>query len=608
MIGFPRRFLPVLLALTLLAVGRAAAQAPLVGDAAQGKAFFAQSCALCHAAELGPGNIEIIGQGPSLAGVFGRAAGNAASFPYSSALSSSKLTWDVPTLDKFLTDPGALVPGTKMLVAISDPQVRANLIAYLQTLKVPENVKLAAAPTGDPAVPVAKDPGAWQNAAPGVAHHITVADLPPPFTTTSIDNSVRYVKPPGDEDLQTTPATLAAPPGFTVKLFAKGLSNPRCLRVAPNGDIFLAETGANRIHVFPRRRWRRHAHHRPGLRFEPRSPLRHRVLPSREKPQVGLRRQQQCHRPLPLPQRRRQGRAVGGRGVEALRQSRRTQHARHRLFHRWQAQCFISVGSSTQIGEGIEQKSSDEIKAWEAQHGLGAAWGFETNRADVLVTDPEGKTPLHAYATGIRNGVGIAVNPRNGDLWTSVNERDGLGDNLVPDYITRVREGAFYGWPWFYLGNTEDPRWKGVRPDLAGKVTAPDVLVQAHSASLEMCFYTATRGTALFPPGYRGDIFAAEHGSFNRHNRTGYKVIRVRLKNGVPTGEYDDFLTGFVVDDTSAWGRPVGVAVAHDGALLVSEDDNSSLWRVSYHAPQVAVSSREAVVRSAWTTSHPEPR
>jgi len=245
---------------------------------------------------------------------------------------------------------------------------------------------------------------------------------------------------------------------------------------------------------------------------------------------------------------------------------------------------FISVGSGSNVAEGMPKKSPEEIKAWEAEHGLGATWDSETNRADILVTDPEGKTPLHAYATGIRNGVGIAVNQVTGDLWTSTNERDDLGDDLVPDYISRVKEGGFYGWPWYYLGNNEDPRLKGDRPDLAGKAIVPDVLVQAHSASLEMCFYTATSGVATFPAEYRGDAFAAFHGSWNRNNRTGYKIVRVRVNHGVPTGEYEDFLTGYVVDNHSVWGRPVGVAVAHDGALLVTEDGNGTLLRVSYAA------------------------
>jgi hypothetical protein len=191
--------------------------------------------------------------------------------------------------------------------------------------------------------------------------------------------------------------------------------------------------------------------------------------------------------------------------------------------------------------------------------------------------------PLDRFATGIRNGVGMAVDPDTGDLWVSTNERDALGDNLAPDYITRVKAGAFYGWPWYYLGNHEDPRHAGERPDLAGRVTVPDVLLQSHSASLEMTFYEATQGVAVFPAEYRGDIFAAEHGSWNRNVRTGYKVIRVRVEHGVPTGEYEDFLTGFVVDNRRVWGRPVGVAVAHDGALLVTEDGNGTVWRV---APQ----------------------
>jgi glucose/arabinose dehydrogenase len=585
MIGYPRRLLFALVALALLAVGRAASQTPLAGDAVQGKTFFAQNCALCHSDALGPDNIEINGQGPSLVGVVGRGAGTAASYPYSPTLSTSGLTWDATTLDKFLSDPGALVPGTKMLVAIPDPQVRANAIAYLQTLQFPANVKIAPAPSPTPAIPPSQDPGAWQNAAPGVAHHITVTDLPAPYATTSIDNSVRYVPPPGDEDLQTTPPDLAVPPGFTVKLFAKKLWNPRCLRVAPNGDIFLAETGAKRIHVF------RSADGADtptidqvyasdldlpfGIAFYPPGKNPHWLYVANNNVIVRF------------PYHNGDIQAAGAPEVVVpkLCDSPGGHTTRDIAFSLDGKRMFISVGSSSQIGEGIEHKSPAEIKAWEAGHGLGAAWGFETNRADILVTDPEGKTPLHTYATGIRNGVGIAVSPATGDLWTSVNERDGLGDDLVCDFITRVKEGGFYGWPWYYLGNIEDPRWKGARPDLAGKVIAPDVLVQAHSASLEICFYNATSGPALFPPEYRGDVFAAEHGSYNRHNRTGYKIIRVRVKDGVPTGEYDDFLTGFVVDDTSAWGRPVGVAVAHDGALLVSEDDNSSIWRVSYHAP-----------------------
>jgi glucose/arabinose dehydrogenase len=188
----------------------------------------------------------------------------------------------------------------------------------------------------------------------------------------------------------------------------------------------------------------------------------------------------------------------------------------------------------------------------------------------------------------VRNGVGLAVNPETGDLWVSTNERDNLGDNLVPDYVTRVKEGGYYGWPWYYMGNHEDPRHAGERTDLAGKAIVPDVLEQSHSASLEMTFYTATSGVAAFPADYRGDAFVALHGSWNRTIRTGYKVIRVVLNHGVPTGQYDDFLTGFVVDNHSVWGRPVGVTVAHDGALLVTEDGNGTMWRVAYEGEKYA--------------------
>jgi glucose/arabinose dehydrogenase len=212
----------------------------------------------------------------------------------------------------------------------------------------------------------------------------------------------------------------------------------------------------------------------------------------------------------------------------------------------------------------------------------GAAWDSETQRANILVTDPEGREPLRPYATGIRNPVGLAIHPTTAELWVSTNERDGLGDNLVPDYVTRVKEGGFYGWPWYYIGSFQDPRHVGERPDLAAKATVPDVLEQAHSASLQMTFYTANNGPAAFPPQYQGDAFVALHGSWNRATRTGYKLVRIRLKDGVPSGGYEDFLTGFVTTDRNVWGRPVGVTVAHDGALLMTEDANGTIWRIAY--------------------------
>jgi glucose/arabinose dehydrogenase len=222
---------------------------------------------------------------------------------------------------------------------------------------------------------------------------------------------------------------------------------------------------------------------------------------------------------------------------------------------------FISIGSRSNDGE----------------RPFYAPWRSDAGRALVLAFTPEGKDQRF-YATGLRNCVGLAVQPGTGELWCSVNERDGLGDDLVPDFVTRVRDGAFYGWPWFYIGGNQDPRHAGEEAAVRNRVSVPDVLLQPHSASMEMTFYDGGQ----FPADYRGDIFAALHGSWNRSRRTGYKVVRVLLKNGQPTGEYEDFLTGFVINDKSVWARPVGVAVAHDGSLLVSEDGNGSIWRVSY--------------------------
>jgi glucose/arabinose dehydrogenase len=201
----------------------------------------------------------------------------------------------------------------------------------------------------------------------------------------------------------------------------------------------------------------------------------------------------------------------------------------------------------------------------------------EEHRADVLEFTPEGKF-TKVYASGIRNCVGEAINPTTGSLWCSTNERDMLGDNLVPDYITSVKEDGFYGWPWYYMGSNQDPRHEGKHPELNGKVLVPDVLLQPHFASLEMTFYEGSQ----FPAEYKGDAFAAEHGSWNKAQRAGYEVIRVPMEDGKAKGEYEDFLTGFTTADGHVWGRPVGVAVGEDGSLFVTDDGSGSIWHVSY--------------------------
>jgi glucose/arabinose dehydrogenase len=569
------RFSRWLVAFFLAIAVHTSAQNGASGDAAHGKALFQQSCAICHADAPAADGSAVVKQGPSLVDIFGRKAATGANFNYTAALTNSGLTWDAPTLDKFLAGPANLVPGTNMPITVAQGQDRQDLIAYLKTL----HNQPAGAPPVAPASPkpVGSVEGDWTSAAPGVKHHITVADLPAPFATTSAGNGPKTVKQPDG-------ASLSVPPGFTVKVFASGLSNPRILRVAPNGDIFLAETGANRIRVLraadgadaPTQNeiFADKLDHPFGIAFYPLGKNPKWVYVANNNSVVRF-----AYHDGDL-------KATGAPEIIVPKwcDSGGGHSTRDVAFSRDGKRMFISVGSGSNVADGITKKSPDEIQAWEAEHGFGAAWGNETNRADILVTDPEGHAPLHTYATGIRNGVGIAVNPETGDLWTSTNERDGLGDDLVPDYITRVKKGGYYGWPWYYMGNNEDPRRKGERPDLAGKAIVPDVLVQAHSASLEMCFYTATSGVSAFPAEYQGDVFAAFHGSWNRNNRTGYKIVHVPVHHGVPTGEYEDFLTGYVVDNKSVWGRPVGVAVAHDGALLVTEDGNGTMLRISYAA------------------------
>ena len=415
--------------------------------------------------------------------------------------------------------------------------------------------------------------GDWRTDAPLVRRKIT--DLPPPYATRSASNPPRVVAKP-------VSAAPRVPPGFQVELFASNLRDPRTIRVAPNGDIFVAESEPGRIRVLraadgaakpsSNNVFASGLDQPFGIAFYPsgsdpqwiyaantgsvvRYPYRSGDLKARGKAEVIVR--DLSH--------------AGGRSAD------RGHITRDIVFSKDGRQMFVSVGSASNDGEGMGKRGAAAIARWEAEHGLGSAWGNETDRAAVLVFDPAGGN-RRVFASGLRNCVGLAVHPLTGDLWCSTNERDDLGDDLVPDFITRVRDGAFYGWPWYYLGANEDPRHRGERPDLKDKITVPDVLIQAHSASMGMIIYDGDQ----FPEEYGGDAFAAQHGSWNRGKRTGYKVIRARLKDGVPTGEYEDFMTGFVVNDSSVWARPVGVAVAHDGALLVSEDGNGTMWRVSY--------------------------
>ena len=409
--------------------------------------------------------------------------------------------------------------------------------------------------------------GDWRSDKPGVSRLIKPEDLPNPGATPSSANMSHVVPRPAA-------ALPQVPDGFKIALFAEGLSGPRQMRVAPNGDIFVAETRAGRIRVLRaadgEAKPSANEIYASGLN----EPFGVALFPSDDPKWVYVANTDSVVR---FPYHAGDLKASGKAETVVAELPHGGGHTtRDIAFSRDGKRMLISVGSRSNDAEG-NGGPPEGLQAWIDSHPLGADWGGETDRADVLAFDPDGKR-LGIFATGIRNCVGLAVHPSTGDLYCSTNERDGLGDNLVPDYVTRVREGAFYGWPWLYIGSNEDPRHVGDRADLKEKVTVPDVLLQPHSASLGLTFYNGHQ----FPADYSGDGFAAEHGSWNRSKRTGYKVIRIRLRDGVPTGEYDDFITGFVLDDSTVWGRPVGVAVAHDGSMLVSEDGNGTIWRVTH--------------------------
>jgi glucose/arabinose dehydrogenase len=435
---------------------------------------------------------------------------------------------------------------------------RWQIVSYVKSIATSPNSQEASAPApADMSTSKLKEPPPtppftdFRYEKPGTTRKITVKDLPQPYATQSSNNGPKLVARPEN----VWPVAL---PGFKVDLYASGLDNPRTLRTAPNGDIFLTESDPGRIRVFRGLSSDGKPEQsaifvsdlkRPyGLAFYPPGPDPQWLYVGSEREVVRFAYHNGDLKASGAPEHIADLPGPGGHWTRAV------------AFSQDGKKLFVAVGS----GSNIDDPDTTPR---------------EKNRADILWCDPENCT-LSVYAYGIRNaGGGIAIDPQTGELWCSVNERDGLGDNLVPDYITHVQEGGFYGWPWWYMGGHQDPRHKGTHPELKDKVIVPDVLLQPHNASLEFTFYEGQQ----FPAEYKGDIFAAEHGSWNKSVRVGYEVIRVPLhQSGQASGEYEDFLTGFVLPDGNVWGRPVGATVAADGSLLVSDDGSNSIWRVSY--------------------------
>jgi len=396
--------------------------------------------------------------------------------------------------------------------------------------------------------------------APGIRRHLTAADLPQPMPEQSVDNGPTVVPRPEG-------AWPIAPKGFKVELYTTGLDNPRLIRFAPNGDLFLAESASGKIKIFrgvdadgkPKQVsvFATDLHQPFGIAFYPLGPNPKWIYIG-DTDEIVRFPYHNGDLTATGPQEHITDLPGGGR----LRGG--GHWTRDLVFTQDGSKLLASVGSHSNVDDADTHPE-------------------EFHRADVLEFTPEGKF-IEVYAYGIRNCVGEAINPTTGQLWCSTNERDALGNNLVPDYITHVQEHGFYGWPWFYMGGPtgghQDPRHEGKHPELQSKVITPDILLEPHFASLELTFYEGSQ----FPAEFKGDGFACEHGSWNRAQRAGYEVIRLPMHDGHATGEYEDFLTGFTVGNGvgDVWGRPVGVAVAPDGSLFVTDDGSKSIWHVIY--------------------------
>jgi glucose/arabinose dehydrogenase len=376
---------------------------------------------------------------------------------------------------------------------------------------------------------------------------VTPKDLPAPFATPSAENGSRIVPRPDE-------APFHVPNGFDVKLWAKELENPRLVTVAPNGDVFVVESIPNRIRLL------RDADGdgKPELRTifadNLNQPFGMAFYPPGNNPQYLYVANTDSVVRIPYKSGDTAVRAKPEVIINDLPGGGYNQHwTRNLLFSEDGKKLYVSVGSQTNVGEEEEK------------------------RAAILEYNPDG-TEYRVFASGIRNPVGMAWHPITKKLWTACNERDGLGDDLVPDFATEVKEGGFYSWPWYYIGQNHDPRMPE-KPALKAKAIVPDVLFQSHVAALGLHFYTGNQ----FPEAYRNSAYVALHGSWNRSKRTGYAIARIAMDaQGKPTGGYEDFVSGWALPDGRVWGRPVGLAELKDGSLLVTDDATGKVWVVRY--------------------------
>lgn len=396
--------------------------------------------------------------------------------------------------------------------------------------------------------------GDWTTDRPGLARRITPADLPKPNETPSVDNGpARVPRPEG--------ALPKVPTGLTVTQFASNLAQPRVIITAPNGDLFVTESYSGKVVVLRDTDKDGDLDVKSTFVSGLTRPFGLQFYPNGKRPKFLLVANTDSVLRIPYAN----GDLVATEtpsmfinNIPGGGQLRGGGHwTRDLALSKDNKTLYVSVGSISNVDDPDINRNEDR-------------------RAAVLEYDAVTGADRGIYASGIRNPVGLAIHPKTDELWTAVNERDGLGDHLVPDYVTHIQRGGFYGWPYYYIGANQDPRHLGKKPELASKVIIPDVLIQSHSAALDLCYVNDG-----LPTNYRDAFFVALHGSWNRSIRTGYKVVRVPLSGGKATGNYEDFMTGFVVDNKGVWGRPVGVTLGSDGALYVTDDFSGSVWRVS---------------------------